>query len=66
MGLHKSTNATRLKTSTRLPIVISTDPPYYDNIAYSILSDFFYVWQRKGTFRPMANIIPTAHDSQGR
>lgn len=29
------------------PIVISTDPPYYDNIAYSILSDFFYTWQRQ-------------------
>lgn len=27
-------------------IVISTDPPYYDNIAYSILSDFFYCWLR--------------------
>lgn len=26
--------------------VISTDPPYYDNICYSDLSDFFYVWQR--------------------
>ena len=26
-----------------LPVVISTDPPYYDNIAYAILSDFFYV-----------------------
>ena len=26
---------------------ISTDPPYYDNIGYSDLSDFFYVWQRK-------------------
>jgi putative DNA methylase len=29
------------------PIVISTDPPYYDNIAYAILSDFFYVWLRQ-------------------
>ena len=29
------------------PIVVSTDPPYYDNIAYSILADFFYVWQRR-------------------
>jgi putative DNA methylase len=28
------------------PLVVSTDPPYYDNIAYSILSDFFYAWQR--------------------
>jgi len=28
------------------PIVISTDPPYYDNISYADLSDFFYVWLR--------------------
>jgi putative DNA methylase len=27
--------------------VISTDPPYYDNIGYADLSDFFYVWQRR-------------------
>lgn len=27
--------------------VISTDPPYYDNIGYSDLSDFYYVWQRR-------------------
>lgn len=27
--------------------VISTDPPYYDNIAYADLSDFFYVWLRR-------------------
>jgi putative DNA methylase len=26
--------------------VVSTDPPYYDNIAYADLSDFFYVWLR--------------------
>jgi putative DNA methylase len=32
---------------------ISTDPPYYDNIGYADLSDFFYVWMRRslrGTF----------------
>ena len=28
--------------------VISTDPPYYDNIGYADLSDFFYVWMRRG------------------
>jgi putative DNA methylase len=28
-------------------MVISTDPPYYDNIGYSDLSDFFYVWLRR-------------------
>jgi putative DNA methylase len=27
-------------------IVVSTDPPYYDNIGYADLSDFFYVWLR--------------------
>ncbi len=34
--------------------VISTDPPYYDNIAYADLSDFFYSWLR----RPLKNIFP--------
>ncbi|MCY4135754.1 MAG: DUF1156 domain-containing protein [bacterium] len=27
---------------------ISTDPPYYDNVGYSYLSDFFFVWLRNG------------------
>jgi putative DNA methylase len=27
--------------------VISTDPPYYDNVGYADLSDFFYVWLRR-------------------
>jgi putative DNA methylase len=29
------------------PILVSTDPPYYDNIGYADLSDFFYVWLRR-------------------
>lgn len=28
-------------------IMISTDPPYYDNIGYADLSDFFYIWLRR-------------------
>jgi putative DNA methylase len=28
-------------------VVVSTDPPYYDNISYADLSDFFYVWLRR-------------------
>lgn len=28
-------------------MLLSTDPPYYDNIGYSDLSDFFYVWLRR-------------------
>lgn len=34
--------------------VISTDPPYYDNISYADLSDFFYVWLR----RSLRSIFP--------
>lgn len=33
-------------------VLISTDPPYYDNIGYSDLSDFFYVWLRR-SLKPM-------------
>ena len=33
-------------TRSYLDVVVSTDPPYYDNIAYSNLSDFFYAWLR--------------------
>lgn len=32
--------------------IISTDPPYYDNIGYADLSDFFYVWLRR-TLQPI-------------
>ena len=32
--------------------VTSTDPPYYDNVGYADLSDFFYVWLRR-TLRPI-------------
>ncbi|MCL5262740.1 MAG: DUF1156 domain-containing protein [Acidobacteria bacterium] len=38
--------------SLSLRKVISTDPPYYDNIGYADLSDFFYVWLRK-SLRPL-------------
>jgi putative DNA methylase len=28
-------------------VAFATDPPYYDNIGYADLSDFFYVWLRR-------------------
>jgi len=34
--------------------IVSTDPPYYDNIGYAELSDFFYVWLR----RSLKSILP--------
>ena len=44
------TDATSQVLSTNK--VVSTDPPYYDNIGYADLSDFFYVWLRK-SLRPV-------------
>lgn len=41
--------------STSIGKVISTDPPYYDNISYADLSDFFYTWLRRA-LRP---VFPT-------
>ncbi len=35
-------------------VMVSTDPPYYDNIGYANLSDFFYVWLK----RSLKNIYP--------
>ena len=43
-------DAARAKLTS--PPVISTDPPYYDNIGYADLSDFFYVWLRR-SLKPM-------------
>ena len=35
------------KNNHSIAKVISTDPPYYDNIGYADLSDYFYVWLRR-------------------
>ncbi len=35
------------KQSTTAKKVVSTDPPYFDNVPYADLSDFFYVWLRR-------------------
>ena len=48
-------------------IMVSSDPPYYDNIGYADLSDFFYVWMRQSLkdtypklFRTM--LVPKAEE----
>jgi putative DNA methylase len=45
-GVANQEDATMSKFDTD-QMVISTDPPYYDNIGYADLSDFFYVWLRR-------------------
>ena len=42
-----STQADASKQSSSAGKVVSTDPPYYDNVGYADLSDFFYVWLRR-------------------
>ncbi len=43
----KCTSATALPFSNEFFDAVITDPPYYDNIPYSHLSDFFYVWLKR-------------------
>ena len=39
--------------------VVSTDPPYYDNIGYADLSDYFYVWLRRSLKRVFPDLFAT-------
>jgi len=52
-GLSLQFDASSQETSQNK--IISTDPPYYDNVGYADLSDFFYVWLR----RSLRSIYPS-------
>jgi putative DNA methylase len=39
--------------------IVSTDPPYYDNIGYGDLSDFFYVWLRRSLKSTFPSLFST-------
>jgi putative DNA methylase len=45
--------------STSKDKFVSTDPPYYDNIGYADLSDFFYVWLRRCMCPVYPNLFAT-------
>ena len=40
-------------------VIVSTDPPYYDNISYADLSDFYYVWLRQSQKQKYPDIFRT-------
>ena len=40
-------------------LAVSTDPPYYDNIGYSDLSDFFYIWVRRSLSSVQSKTVGT-------
>lgn len=56
---HLSTSASALQADAGsrgyLGGLVSTDPPYYDNVSYAGLSDFFYVWLR----RSLGSVVPS-------
>lgn len=65
LGIVKQADAT-IDNALR-SIMISTDPPYYDNIGYADLSDYFYIWMRQSLrdtypqlFRTM--LVPKAEE----
>ena len=65
-GLSSSTEppgvATHKDASTQsisIDKIVSTDPPYYDNIGYADLSDFFYVWLRRSLGPVFPDIFAT-------
>ncbi|WP_137668565.1 DUF1156 domain-containing protein [Sphaerospermopsis reniformis] len=57
LGLVKQHNATQKIEFNNL--LISTDPPYYDNIGYADLADFFYVWLRRSIGKIYPEICST-------
>ncbi len=56
-GVVSQGSATELKKYKK--VMISTDPPYYDNVGYADLSDFFYVWLRLYLQKIYPNIFST-------
>ena len=57
-GIAKQQDATTIVDGLANPL-ISTDPPYYDNIGYADLSDFFYIWLRHS----ISSIYPELFDT---
>jgi putative DNA methylase len=62
MGLSTHGHVFRIDSQTQsisLHKVISTDPPYYDNIGYADLSDFFYLWLRRSLRMVLPDLFVT-------
>ena len=58
-GLARLADASSDPVPSSQPAVVSTDPPYYDNIGYADMSDFFYVWLRRSLKRLFPDLLAT-------
>ncbi len=56
VGFADQVNALRAEN---VGMLLSTDPPYYDNIGYSDLSDYFHVWLRRSLLAIHPNLLST-------
>ena len=54
-----ATQADAQRQSISLRKIVSTDPPYYDNIGYADLSDFFYIWLRRSLRQVFPELFAT-------
>jgi putative DNA methylase len=64
-GSVRQADAARLSVAS--PVLISTDPPYYDNVGYADLSDYFYVWLRRslsGIFGGLTGTVLTPKEDE--
>lgn len=52
-------SANNLKFEDDFFDAIITDPPYYDNVPYSYLSDYFYIWLKRILFDIIPNLFST-------
>jgi|WetSurSiteA1Bulk_404760.scaffolds.fasta_scaffold00140_5 putative DNA methylase len=59
LGIGYSIQADAANQNISTQKVISTDPPYYDNIGYADLSDFFYIWLRRSLKSVYPNLFGT-------
>lgn len=57
-GLARQADAANV-TDLQSGMLISTDPPYYDNIPYAAISDFFYVWLRRNVAATFPGLFET-------
>ena len=55
-GIAYQADATTVQTAGS---ILTCDPPYYDNIGYADLSDFFYVWHRRTLKSVFPNLMTT-------